>query len=99
MEENKICPIMSKPVQTDKECFESEQEMMELGWYQENGHPWGNVFPCQYGKCMAWSDPCPLLHGDGMLPEPCLKYEGKNTRCHRNRRICEGYCKMIERES
>lgn len=96
MTKNKICPIMSKPDQTDKEGFESEQEMKDLGWYPSHGHPWGNVFPCQTNKCMAWVDPCPLINENGMLPETCLKYEGTNIKCHRNRRVCEAYCKLIE---
>jgi hypothetical protein len=96
MTENKICPIMSKPDQTDKEGFESEQEMKNLGWYPSHGHPWGNVFPCQNNKCMAWVDSCPLIDKEGMLPEICLKYEGTNIKCHRNRRVCEAYCKLIE---
>jgi len=98
MEENKICPIMSRPLQGPNSAFKNEADMVEQNWYPINGVAWENVFPCVREKCMAFADPCPLLHGDGMLPEACLKYEGKNTRCHRNRHICEGYCKLIERD-
>ena len=51
----RICPIMSRPLQGPNAAFASKEEMIIANWYPVNGAPWENVFPCQRDNCMAWS--------------------------------------------
>lgn len=55
MEENKICPIMSRPCDEDPIRDDGDRKVCE-----DNGFtiiekiPWRNIFPCVQEKCMAW---------------------------------------------
>ena len=90
MTTEKICPIMSRPLQGPNSAFKDEADMVEQNWYPVNGVAWENVFPCIREKCMAWvpekkesllKDPdCP-----GAMENPFIEI------------TAVGYCSLIEK--
>jgi hypothetical protein len=69
MSEQKICPIMSRPLQGPNYAFDSEDKMIEENWYPVDGAPWENVFPCQREKCMAWEVRSGRYGSCNLIPE------------------------------
>lgn len=96
----KICPLMSRPLQGPNSCFENEDDMIAAKWYPVDGIAWENVFLCQRENCMAWD----IDNSDRECNADfeCTKYERSgydDNTCNG----CEhslnavGYCKLIEK--
>ena len=99
MEENRICPIMSRPLQGPNNAFKNESDMIEQKWYPINGVAWENVFPCVREKCMAW---VPIkyrcqLAWESKCPDEDSEICNLDT-CPKCVKVIheEGYCRIME---